>query len=174
MAADRDQQGGAGRGEAEQGRQGPAVGVAGGVRQAGGLEAAVTRTLVSAAPMEPPTVRMLAFIPVAAPVCSGGTLPAMRLAIEAKASPMPSPNRPATTAICHWASCQKVRNPQASAPRAAPVVLERAQNAGVVRPDMGFTDLLRMVAGITATAFDDDARRDRVPAIALDGVRTAR
>jgi hypothetical protein len=28
-----------------------------------------------------------------------------------------------------------------------------------------------MVAGITATAFDDDARRDRVLSIALDGVR---
>lgn len=97
--------------------------------------------------MEPPMGRMLAFMPVAAPVCSGGTLPTTRLAIEAKASPMPMPNSPATTAICHWASCQKVRNPQASVPRAAPVV---------------------------ARPFDDDAQRDRVPAIALDGVRTAR
>jgi hypothetical protein len=39
---------------------------------------------------------------------------------------------------------------------------------------MDFTDLLRMIAGITATAFDDDAQRDRVLAIALDGVRTGR
>jgi hypothetical protein len=53
-------------------------------------------------------------------------------------------------------------------------LLERAQRAGVARADMDFGDLLRMVAGITATAFEDDARRDRVLSIALDGVRTAR
>ncbi|MER5858426.1 TetR/AcrR family transcriptional regulator [Streptomyces sp. NPDC059688] len=53
-------------------------------------------------------------------------------------------------------------------------LLERAQRAGVARTDMDFGDLLRMVAGIMATAFDDDAQRDRVLAIALDGVRTAR
>jgi AcrR family transcriptional regulator len=50
-------------------------------------------------------------------------------------------------------------------------LFERAQEAGEARKDMDFTDLLRMVAGITATAFDDDAQRDRVLAIALDGVR---
>ncbi|MFJ8791318.1 TetR/AcrR family transcriptional regulator [Streptomyces sp. NPDC102462] len=53
-------------------------------------------------------------------------------------------------------------------------LLERAQRAGVARADMEFGDLLRMVAGITATAFEDDAQRDRVLAIALDGVRTTR
>ncbi|WEO94047.1 helix-turn-helix domain-containing protein [Streptomyces sp. FXJ1.172] len=53
-------------------------------------------------------------------------------------------------------------------------LLERAQRAGVARADMDFADLLRMVAGITATTFDDDAQRDRVLAIALDGVRTGR
>ncbi|MGW3142250.1 TetR/AcrR family transcriptional regulator [Streptomyces sp. NPDC001139] len=51
-------------------------------------------------------------------------------------------------------------------------LFERAQEAGEARKDMDFTDLLRMVAGITATAFDDDAQRDRVLAIALDGVRS--
>ncbi|MER7561405.1 TetR/AcrR family transcriptional regulator [Streptomyces sp. NPDC048523] len=50
-------------------------------------------------------------------------------------------------------------------------LLERAQEAGQARRDMDFVDLLRMVAGITATAFDDDAQRDRVLSIALDGVR---
>ncbi|MER6674060.1 helix-turn-helix domain-containing protein [Streptomyces sp. NPDC000983] len=53
-------------------------------------------------------------------------------------------------------------------------LLERAQRAGVARTDMDFGDLLRMVAGITATTFVDDAQRDRVLAIALDGVRTGR
>ncbi|MEU5040070.1 TetR/AcrR family transcriptional regulator [Streptomyces griseorubiginosus] len=50
-------------------------------------------------------------------------------------------------------------------------LFERAQEAGQARRDMDFGDLLRMVAGITATTFDDDVQRDRVLAIALDGVR---
>ncbi|MEU1203260.1 helix-turn-helix domain-containing protein [Streptomyces sp. NPDC005813] len=50
----------------------------------------------------------------------------------------------------------------------------RAQEAGVARTDIGFDDLLRMVAGITATNFLDDGQRDRVLAVALDGVRTTR
>ncbi|MEV6810288.1 helix-turn-helix domain-containing protein [Streptomyces sp. NPDC051132] len=53
-------------------------------------------------------------------------------------------------------------------------LLERAQRAGVARTDMDFDDLVRMAAGITATAFADDAQRDRVLAIALDGVRATR
>ncbi|MBL1103121.1 TetR/AcrR family transcriptional regulator [Streptomyces sp. 5-8] len=53
-------------------------------------------------------------------------------------------------------------------------LLERAQRAGAARADMDFGDLLRMVAGITATVFDDDAQRDRVLAIAMDGVRAVR
>ncbi|MFG2757105.1 TetR/AcrR family transcriptional regulator [Streptomyces wuyuanensis] len=53
-------------------------------------------------------------------------------------------------------------------------LFERAQKAGEAREDMTFDDLLRMVAGISATNFPDDAQRDRVLAIALDGVRTAR
>ncbi|GAA5012114.1 TetR/AcrR family transcriptional regulator [Streptomyces siamensis] len=50
----------------------------------------------------------------------------------------------------------------------------RAQEAGAARTDIGFDDLLRMVAGITATNFLDDEQRDRVLAVALDGVRTTR
>ncbi|MFC5804256.1 TetR/AcrR family transcriptional regulator [Streptomyces formicae] len=53
-------------------------------------------------------------------------------------------------------------------------LLERAQEAGEARADMSFDDLLRMVAGITATTFLDDAQRDRVLAVALDGVRAGR
>ncbi|MDQ0584740.1 TetR/AcrR family transcriptional regulator [Streptomyces rishiriensis] len=53
-------------------------------------------------------------------------------------------------------------------------LFERTQRAGAARADMDFGDLLRMVAGITATAFVDDAQRDRVLAIALDGVRAGR
>ncbi|MFI6493420.1 TetR/AcrR family transcriptional regulator [Streptomyces sp. NPDC050564] len=53
-------------------------------------------------------------------------------------------------------------------------LFERAQRAGEAREDMDFDDLLRMIAGITATNFLDDAQRDRVLTVALDGVRTAR
>ncbi|MGW1721495.1 TetR/AcrR family transcriptional regulator [Streptomyces sp. NPDC002306] len=53
-------------------------------------------------------------------------------------------------------------------------LFERAQRAGAARPDMDFGDLLRLIAGVTATTFVDDAQRDRVLAIALDGVRTSR
>ncbi|WP_377267074.1 TetR/AcrR family transcriptional regulator [Peterkaempfera sp. SMS 1(5)a] len=47
----------------------------------------------------------------------------------------------------------------------------RAQEAGEARKDMDFDDLVRMVAGITATKFVDDAQRARVVGVALDGVR---
>ncbi|MFG2971009.1 MULTISPECIES: TetR/AcrR family transcriptional regulator [unclassified Streptomyces] len=53
-------------------------------------------------------------------------------------------------------------------------LLERAQKEGVVRTDMEIGDLLRMVSGIAATAFEDTTQRDRVMGIALDGVRTVR
>ncbi|WP_030618005.1 TetR/AcrR family transcriptional regulator [Streptomyces achromogenes] len=53
-------------------------------------------------------------------------------------------------------------------------LLERAQRVGAARTDMDFGDLLRLVAGITATNFEDAAQRDRVLSIALDGVRTGR
>jgi AcrR family transcriptional regulator len=50
-------------------------------------------------------------------------------------------------------------------------LFERAQKAGRARTDISLDDLLRMVAGITATNFLDDAQRDRVLNVALDGVR---
>ena len=53
-------------------------------------------------------------------------------------------------------------------------LLQRAQEAGVARKDMDIGDLLRLVSGVTGTAFVDDAQRDRVLGIALDGVRTGR
>jgi|1186.fasta_scaffold349116_2 AcrR family transcriptional regulator len=50
-------------------------------------------------------------------------------------------------------------------------LFERAQQAGQVRKDISFDDLLRMVSGLTAAGFVDDAQRERVLAIALDGIR---
>ncbi|WP_155059291.1 TetR/AcrR family transcriptional regulator [Streptomyces blattellae] len=50
-------------------------------------------------------------------------------------------------------------------------LFQRAQEAGEARKDMDFDDLLRMIAGITATNFLDESQRDRVLTVALDGVR---
>jgi AcrR family transcriptional regulator len=50
-------------------------------------------------------------------------------------------------------------------------LFERAQQAGEARSDVSFDDLLRMVSGLTGAGFVDDAQRDRVLQIALDGVR---
>ncbi|ADI05946.1 transcriptional regulator, TetR family protein [Streptomyces bingchenggensis BCW-1] len=58
--------------------------------------------------------------------------------------------------------------------RAGGPLFDRARQAGRIRTDIDFDDLLRMVAGITATNFLDDAQRDRVLGVALDGVRAVR
>jgi AcrR family transcriptional regulator len=50
-------------------------------------------------------------------------------------------------------------------------LFERAQAAGEARTDVSFDDMLRMVSGLTGAGFVDDAQRDRVLQIALDGVR---
>ena len=47
----------------------------------------------------------------------------------------------------------------------------RAQEAGVVRGDASFDDVLRLVSGLTSAAFVDDAQRERVLSLALDGLR---
>jgi AcrR family transcriptional regulator len=50
-------------------------------------------------------------------------------------------------------------------------LLARAQQAGEVRADATFDDVLRMVSGLTSAGFVDDAQRDRVLSYALDGLR---
>ncbi|HWH25400.1 MAG TPA: TetR/AcrR family transcriptional regulator [Pseudolysinimonas sp.] len=50
-------------------------------------------------------------------------------------------------------------------------VLERAQRAGAVRSDTDIYDVLHLIAGITGVAYSDDAQRERVLALALDGLR---
>jgi AcrR family transcriptional regulator len=52
-------------------------------------------------------------------------------------------------------------------------LFERAQAARVVRTDVSFDDVLRMVSGLTSAAFVDDRQRERVLALALDGLRAA-
>jgi AcrR family transcriptional regulator len=53
-------------------------------------------------------------------------------------------------------------------------LFERAQAAGEVRADLHFDDLVRMMSGVTSATFTDQAQRDKVIAVVLDGVRSHR
>src|SRR5919112_64371 len=50
-------------------------------------------------------------------------------------------------------------------------LLRRAQEAGIVRPDVTIEEVVRMVAGIAKIPADDPADIQRVLAVALDGLR---
>jgi len=50
-------------------------------------------------------------------------------------------------------------------------LLERAQQAGEVRADANFDDVLRLVSGLMSATFVDDDQRKRVLGLALDGLR---
>jgi AcrR family transcriptional regulator len=50
-------------------------------------------------------------------------------------------------------------------------LVERAQAAGIVRADVTFVDVVRMVGGIALVPTEDDAQKDRLLAVALDGLR---
>jgi AcrR family transcriptional regulator len=51
-------------------------------------------------------------------------------------------------------------------------LLARAQAAGLVRADTNIDDVMRLVTGISAYGFQTPEQRDRVLAIALDGLRS--
>ena len=55
--------------------------------------------------------------------------------------------------------------------KAGAPLLERAQAAGVARPDASFDDVLRMLSGITMVAFVEEGQRERVVDMAIDGLR---
>jgi AcrR family transcriptional regulator len=50
-------------------------------------------------------------------------------------------------------------------------LLERAQQAGAVRPDTSFTEVIQLVGGIAKITTAGPAEIDRILAIALDGLR---
>ena len=50
-------------------------------------------------------------------------------------------------------------------------LLQRAQEAGVARPDVSFEDVVRLIAGITMMQGADPEQVDRVLGMALDGLR---
>lgn len=50
-------------------------------------------------------------------------------------------------------------------------LLERAQDAGVVRPDVTFAEVMQMVMGIAKIPTNDRAQTEHILRIALDGLR---
>ena len=54
---------------------------------------------------------------------------------------------------------------------AGDMLMRRAQEAGAVRPDTNFTDVGRMVGGISAIRTTDPGQIERILDVALDGLR---
>jgi AcrR family transcriptional regulator len=54
---------------------------------------------------------------------------------------------------------------------AGTALVERAQRAGVVRPDTNFMDVVRMVGGIAMVPTADPGQKERMLELALDGLR---
>ena len=50
-------------------------------------------------------------------------------------------------------------------------ILERAQDAGFARADLKIGDILILVSGVLSGTYADDAQRERVLEVALDGIR---
>ncbi|MFG1837653.1 TetR/AcrR family transcriptional regulator [Micromonospora sp. NPDC049175] len=49
-------------------------------------------------------------------------------------------------------------------------LMRRAQEAGVVRADVSFDDVIRLISGLTMAQFASPEQRDRVLGVALDGL----
>jgi hypothetical protein len=60
---------------------------------------------------------------------------------------------------------------RASLYRSGEPLLKRAQEAGVVRPDVEFPEVLQMAIGIGKIPASDPAQVERMLRIALDGLR---
>ena len=50
-------------------------------------------------------------------------------------------------------------------------LLARAQEEGAVRDDVAIDDVVRLMSGVAGVAFPDEAQRERVTRLALDGLR---
>lgn len=57
---------------------------------------------------------------------------------------------------------------------AGDMLLTRAQNAGVARSDLTTDDVVRLLTGIASVGLTDEAQRDRLLGVALDGIRIQR
>ena len=63
------------------------------------------------------------------------------------------------------------QNCRASLYAAGEPLLQRAQEAGVVRPDVEFSQVMQMVMGITKVPASDPGQTEHILRIALDGLR---
>jgi hypothetical protein len=63
------------------------------------------------------------------------------------------------------------RDCRASLFAAGEPLLKRAQDAGAVRPDVDFSDVMHMVIGIAKIPTTDPKQTDHILRIALDGLR---
>ena len=50
-------------------------------------------------------------------------------------------------------------------------VLQRAQEAAEIRPDVSISDVLMLVSGVVGVNFADDEQRERVMSLAMAGLR---
>ncbi|MET7423266.1 helix-turn-helix domain-containing protein [Dactylosporangium sp. NPDC005555] len=50
-------------------------------------------------------------------------------------------------------------------------LMARAQQAGAVRTDVTFDDTVRMISGLMSAGYRDEAQRDRILQVALDGLK---
>ena len=95
---------------------------------------AVTTPAITAAPIEPPMVRMLAFIPLATPVCSGGTEATTTPARLEKTRPEPTPWTVVAAYSCQVASWNSAIDAKATRSSTVPVTITaRAPNARISR-----------------------------------------
>jgi hypothetical protein len=62
-------------------------------------------------------------------------------------------------------------NCRAAIYQAGEPLFDRAQQAGVVRPDAAFDDALQIVMGIAKTSSAETERTERILDLALDGLR---
>ncbi|WP_431220081.1 hypothetical protein [Leifsonia xyli] len=92
----------------------------------------------------------------------GGSLaPALRLVRRNQARPDRGPQQGLPVLLSCRTSLYDAGEP----------LVRRAQEAGELRDDATIGDVIRMVSGIAGVAFDDEAQRDRVIAMAVDGLR---
>ena len=108
----------------------------------------VTIEAATWAPIDPPIVRMIVFMPVATPVSVGATASTTAFAIAAKANPMPSPMTAVPTMNSHWCACSSASQPKAiaeiSAPRSSGT---RAPYRPPIQPLIGPATSMTVVAG---------------------------
>ena len=120
----------------------------------------MTMLAMTAVPTEPPIVRMLAFMPLATPVCSGGTAPTIRPARHANARPMPTPVMPLATAISQAWSWTSAKHEHAAGAEREP---KTTTVLGPMRRAIGRRDEAR--SGTIATA---DGSINRPDSVTLD------